>query len=281
MPISVLAVDYLPLVPCGISSERVTEFKAKGEGDAQWTRYDQPCSTCDGFRLAKNVIDLVLYGIVPAIATGLFIIGGLMILLGGASEKWVSLGRTIFWDTFIGLIIIFSAWLIANTFIKSFGPNQIQSSWNTFLCEDETITPPGVAVCSNPQQLAQQYSAAFPPNFPQTPGINAPELDQLISCVNSRIGNFIDQSQIYTYERTNPLCNLTKGDSVCGTCQHTVNSCHYGGTQGSQAVDFNAQGISEVELYQELSAIYNVCNFGFILFESTHTHVSTQSCAGN
>ena len=255
------APSWLPLVPCGRTGQ-------------------VPCTRCDLFRLADNVIHFILEGLVPPVAAVLFIFAGLMILLGGAMPKRIELGKTIFKNTFWGLLIILASWLIANTFIQSFGPDKAKGTWFRFTCREGVITPggPPPALCSNPAGLARQYNTAYPYNQ------NAPELNQLISCVNSRLGSFIDQSQIYTYERQNDLCNYTRGNPVCGGCAHLVNSCHYGGpngTTGARAVDFNAVGISEQELFNRLSAIRSTCNFGFIKFENSHTHVSTVSCAGD
>ncbi|MBI2003563.1 MAG: hypothetical protein HYS78_01085 [Parcubacteria group bacterium] len=279
-PLVVSAVNYLPLVPCGISQENESAFKAKGQGQADWN-YSRPCTKCDTFRLVDNSIKFALFGVVPPVAAVLFIAAGLMILLAGANPGLYARGTDLFKNTFYGLVIILASWLIVNTFIQSFGPDQVKDSWFSFTCKEGVITPggpPPIALCSNPAGLAAQYDTAFPYNQ------NAPELNALLSCVNLRLGQFIDQSQIYTYERGNELCNYTRGNEVCGNCAHRVNSCHYGGPNGSTgalAVDFNAIGVSEQELFNRLKAIENVCGFGFILFEDSHTHVSTPSCLGD
>lgn len=285
-PLVVLAAEYLPLVPCGLKAQ------PSSGGIPNWN-YVRPCTRCDAFKLAENVIDFILKGVIPPVAAVLFVYAGLMILLGGAMPKRIEHGKTVFKNTFIGLLIILASWLIVNTFIQSFGPEQVKGgSWFSFTCQNSVITPggpsgpvpPPSALCSNPAGLAQQNNVPFPSGYPNTKGVNAPELNRLISCVNSRLGSFIDQSQIYTYELTNPLCNFTRGQPICGNCAHRVNSCHYGGPSGSSgslAVDFNAQGISEQDLFNRLSAIRNECSFGFILFETNHTHVSTPSCIGD
>lgn len=123
-----LEVDFLPLVPCGLQEQ------PKGKDPAVHD-YTQPCTTCDFFRLGKNIIDFILYIVIP-IGALLFVIGGLMILLGGAKPELVTKGKTIFWNTFIGLVIIFGSWMIVNTLIKSFGPNQAKNvPWWKFECK--------------------------------------------------------------------------------------------------------------------------------------------------
>ena len=95
----------------------------------------------------------------------------------------------------------------------------------------------------------------------------------------------IDQNQIYTYERTNDLCNYTRGERVCGSCAHKVRSCHYGGSNGAQGalgVDFNAKApYTETQLNTELQKLETTCNFGYIEFGTDHTHISSQGCSGN
>src|SRR3989344_5071562 len=232
----------------------------------------------------------------PAVAILLFVWAGFLILLGGANTNLVAQGRQIFSTTFFGIIIMLSAWLITNTLIKSIGSNYDKAdNWWQFECVETvpttgtptpTPTPTGTPtpsptstgdLCSQPAQLAASNNVPYPRK-------NSPELDQLISCVNSRIGGLIDQNQIFTYEKTNDLCNYTRGQQTCGSCVHSAFSCHYGGrdgTQGSLAVDFNAKNGNETTLFNELKKLESTCQFGYILFENTHTHVSTKSCSGN
>lgn len=242
-PYFVFAVNYLPLVPCGISEEREREIKAKGEGDPNWD-YSRPCTTCDFFRLIRNVMDLILLALAPAVGILFFVIAGFLILFGGEKPELIERGKKIFWNTFIALVIIFGAWMAVNTIIKSFGPDQIKESWWKFECkaakEGPTISPPVSALCSNPVNLASQYQVPPSPT-------NAPELDTLISCIKQKLPGE-DLGSILTYERANPLCNLTRGNPICGPCSHRVNSCHYGGatgTQGALAADFGNERIRD------------------------------------
>lgn len=266
LPAQAISVPGWPIVPCGTS----TTF---------------PCTRCDLFKLIKNVVDFITGGLMPPVAVLLFVWAGFLILMGGANPGLVTKGKEIFKNTSVGLIIMLSAWMITNTIIQSVGAkyNNAQNWWQ-FVCVETPPAvppvvqrPPGGALCSNPRQLAQQNNVPYPRK-------NAPELDALVSCVNSRIGTLIDQSQIFTYERSNDLCNYTRGQPICGRCAHTAYSCHYGGrdgTQGSLAVDFNAANGNERALYNELVKLRSTCNFGFIQLEPTHTHISSQSCSGN
>lgn len=124
---SAFAVDWLPLVPCGLK-----EQPSGGDSDIDYTA---PCTTCDFFRLGKNVIDFILFGIIPPAAVLLFIVAGFLILTAGGTVGKISFGKSIFWHTFLGLLIIFSAWLVTNTILKSFAPGDVGDKWHELKCE--------------------------------------------------------------------------------------------------------------------------------------------------
>jgi hypothetical protein len=225
--------------------------------------------------------------LVPAIATLLFLVAGFLIILGGASPGQVNKGKEIFKTTAYGILIVYSAWLVANSIVHSLaGENNISDSWFTIKCNESSPTgsfpssqPSGALAgdCLTPEKLAQKYNEPYPKK-------NASGLTQMISCINSKIGSLIDQNKIFTYERDNELCNYTRGNSVCGSCAHKVNSCHFGGTNGTsgaEAVDFNAKNGDEQKLYQEIVKIKENCKIGYLLFEDNHTHASTTACDGN
>lgn len=132
---------YFPLVPCGLNKPTPEEI-ADGKQLLD-SSYYEPCTRCDLFKLAKNIIDFILEGIVPSVAAILFVAAGLMVLLSGARPDWIGISRKIFWNTFIGLIIVFSSWMIVNTLLKSFAPAQADVPWYRFTCKDGVITPGG------------------------------------------------------------------------------------------------------------------------------------------
>lgn len=113
---SVYAVDYLPIVQCGNSYNAAA------------------CTTCDFFKMVKNLVDLTLYVLTPVLATFFFIWAGFQMLLAGASPGLYSKARSLFTNTIYGVIIVLAAWLITNTFIQSFGPANIATNWWQFNC---------------------------------------------------------------------------------------------------------------------------------------------------
>ena len=101
---------------------------------------------------------------------------------------------------------------------------------------------------------------------------------------------------LYTYDNSNELCNYTRNSGQCSlTCSHSRNSCHYGGSSGSQgalAVDFGNEsngdaiiqaagscGVPSSKARCENAAGVNVgCAAGS---GATHVHISTLICDSN
>ncbi|MBI2676669.1 MAG: hypothetical protein HYX21_01780, partial [Candidatus Yanofskybacteria bacterium] len=112
------ALALEPLVPCG--------------------RTDTPaCTTCDILVLGKNISDFVLFYLVPALATLFFIYAGFQILLGGGIPSRVQAGQNIFRTTVYGLMIIFLAWLIVNTVLRTVaGDSNIAEEWWKLECKE-------------------------------------------------------------------------------------------------------------------------------------------------
>jgi len=124
LPSIALAVPGLPIVTCGTSTTA-------------------DCTRCDIFKLLKNLIDFTVGALMPTIAILLFVWAGFLILLGGANPNFVSQGKTIFTNTFYGIIIMLSAWMITNTLIKSIGSNYDNANnWWQFTCVETVSTQP-------------------------------------------------------------------------------------------------------------------------------------------
>ncbi len=155
----------------------------------------------------------------------------------------------------------------------------------------DTIIKLAQAPSCNDADLADYYNVPFPAQ-------NSPATISLINCVNTNIPNsaMIDAGQIYTYQLDPEKINYTRGNRVCGldvACStadcHAVNSCHYGGhtgTQGAEAVDFNAAvGFTEAALFEEIKKLVfpgGAC-YGqakYVILEGDHTHMSTNVDAG-
>ena len=127
-------VNAAGLVPCG----RLQDDKSTPDVNEM-----KPCTTCDLFALASRVINFVLFTVVPAVAVLFYLIGGFMILLSRGSPGLVATGRNFFWNTTWGLVIIFGAWMITNTVLKSIvGDNDISKNWFRIECTATVQQPP-------------------------------------------------------------------------------------------------------------------------------------------
>lgn len=250
---------------------------------------DDECTVCDVVELGQNIINFfVIFSVI--VAALLFVNAGVLYVFSPANPGNISKAHRIFTNALVGLIIILTSWLVVDTVMKmlyggGWGP------WNEILCKagpqgpatpeiepptTPPVTPP-TALCDDEPALAASYGV------PVTPG-NSSSLNQLINCfmANPQVASLVDRSQIFTIEQTNRKCNLTRGYPVCGSCAHGVNSCHYGGGSGSngaEAVDFNAIGGREQDLYNALLNARTCVGLGAKFnFETNHTHVSTRDC---
>ena len=140
-----------PIVPCGrtlpgggqciIDPQNNTGecFGGSNGGNTCFDNSDcgnqQPCTQCQLWHLLKHLIDFVLVAAAPILATLFFIIAGVYIMLGGANPGMLSTGKSIFKNTFIGILIVMLSWLITNTLIQSLAdPTAIGGNWYEYSC---------------------------------------------------------------------------------------------------------------------------------------------------
>lgn len=76
------------------------------------------CTLCHLGELVINLTQYLIYGVALPGTVLLVAIGGLMLLISGASEKRRTLGKEILTSTLIGAIIVLVAWLGVDTLIK-------------------------------------------------------------------------------------------------------------------------------------------------------------------
>ncbi len=91
-----------PLVPCGNSPAH-------------------PCTLCDLFVVFKNLVDFFLWRIVPPLAAIMIVVGGFYFILGQGRPENIEKAKDIFLTAFIGLMIIYGAWLLVNLFFQFIG----------------------------------------------------------------------------------------------------------------------------------------------------------------
>jgi len=107
---------YGGLVPCGLSQDDPDQ-----PGDQT-----EDCTPCHFFILIDNVIDFLLFKIVPPLAGLMIAIGGGMYIFAFGKPDMISRAKKLFTAVVIGLIIIYGAWVIVNTFLITIGAAQWQ-----------------------------------------------------------------------------------------------------------------------------------------------------------
>ena len=213
-----------------------------------------------------------------------FFYAGFLWFTAAGNASNVSKAKDIMWNAVYGTLILFSAWLILNTI----NPDLVRGTLNLpGLPATQNVAPSsGGAICSDTAAIARKY------NEPAT-AQNDPKLTALISCIKSKLPG-VNLGSEFTTDQSKSICNLTRGNTECGTCSHTVNSCHYGGrtgVQGALAVDFGNEdsgdriieaaincGVPATKARCENSSGNRVvCSDT----NATHVHISETSCDAN
>jgi len=153
--------SFWPIVPCGLKTQ--PKDSSGTVIDKNVWDYTQDCNQCLLILLFKNLIDMVVKELVPILGTFFFLVGGFMILLGSAKPAWIQKGKSIMWDTAIGIVIILCSYLITNFILKSLAgdTSPYATGWNVITCKvstlkditDATLPHPG-----GPPPAAQKYS---------------------------------------------------------------------------------------------------------------------------
>jgi len=102
---------YAGLVPCGLSEDDPDQ-----PGDQT-----VPCQLCHFFVMIDNIIDFLLFRIVPVLAALMIAIGGAMYIVSQGQPEKLSRAKGLFTAVVIGIIIIYGAWAIINTFLTFIG----------------------------------------------------------------------------------------------------------------------------------------------------------------
>ncbi len=99
------------------------------------------CTICHLFELFVNIINIALSCVVPLLATFLFLYGGIVFYLSRGIPEKINKGRNIMTHTVVGVIIIYGAWVIVNSFLIVLG---VSDDWAKIDCT--IVEPP--ATCT-------------------------------------------------------------------------------------------------------------------------------------
>ena len=99
------------------------------------------CGVCEFFEGVSNLINFFVFGIGPIAAGLMILIGGAMWVVNGGNQDQIKKGQDIIKSTIIGLIIMYSAWMIVNTIITTLATGSagqgIRTSWYSFTCHKD------------------------------------------------------------------------------------------------------------------------------------------------
>lgn len=92
---------------------------------------DCPCKFCHLFVMFQMIIDFVLVYIVFPAATLLIIIGGIRFFLYAENPDEAGKAKSLLTATIIGLVLIFSSWLVVGLFLTAVGLSDftVNSIW--------------------------------------------------------------------------------------------------------------------------------------------------------
>lgn len=91
------------------------------------------CNTCDLAKLAENIINFIVQ-ISFVVTALLFTYAGFLFFTAGADPGKIKNAKKIFTNTFVGIVIILSSWLIVNVIIATL-TGQGVNPFTEVLCE--------------------------------------------------------------------------------------------------------------------------------------------------
>ena len=99
------------LVPCGLAEDDPNQ-----EGDQT-----VDCTFCHFFVMINGIVRFIMFTLTPVVAVLMLVIGGGMFFFAGAKSSLLLRAKGVIWSVVIGLLIIFSAWIIVNTVLTKTG----------------------------------------------------------------------------------------------------------------------------------------------------------------
>ncbi len=244
-----------------------------------------PMENLPGFGSSNDfgvfISNLYKFGIwtVGICALLMIVIGGYFYAASGGNNATMQKAKGFITDAIIGLILALLAYLI----LYIINPELVKIKTQATIYPTPTPAPaptpaptpaPGTGSCSgiSSQKPGQCKDAS-------------PSLTNLLSCMNSKLGNAIQISSIsdgnggVNCYQNNPTWAQCTSGSQKNCCFHKKNSCHYGGTScagSSSAVDFSNAGSSAPN--STIISTAKSCGANYTLDEGNHVHVSTGGC---
>ncbi|MEK7452702.1 MAG: hypothetical protein AAB614_00540 [Patescibacteria group bacterium] len=115
-------VVFAALVPCG-------------------TTPSNPCTICHLYILVQGIINFLMWDIAPTLGVLVIAWGGFKILTAGGNPAGKQAGYKAITSAMIGLLIVFSAWIIINEFLLFFSSTSggeatiLTNPWTAVTCK--------------------------------------------------------------------------------------------------------------------------------------------------
>lgn len=254
-------------------------------------------------------------------ATLALVYAGFVWMTSGGNPEARNKGKDMLLNVLIGLVILLSAWLVVDFVMKTLYNPDITTSdgkkfgpWNSILqgkANDQCIVAKkpspisgglglGKGLTTELAGTGNQLSPVPPPTaggitgttFTYDLGISAqrkdasPALSQLLNCMAGKLPSgvgrisSISDSAITSGSKTFAQC-------AAGQCQHSANSCHYGGKScigQSYAVDFGDGDPQSPTNLAALRSAASACGANWMTDNEdgkrTHLHVSVGASCG-
>lgn len=131
----------LPVVPTSTSASNQTltpRTNCPTTGFVPCGNATCPCRLCDFFALFDRIVKFILFTLVPPIAVLMIMIIGAMYFLAAGDTGKLEKAKALIKSTVIGLLIIYGAYIIVNTFFVGMGVatwTGLTSGWFKYPCQ--------------------------------------------------------------------------------------------------------------------------------------------------
>ncbi len=221
---------------------------------------------------------------------------GFLMVVNPFNSGGIQKAKDIMLHTIVGIVIALAGWLIVAALMAVlYSPTNGLKAWNTIITSgglDACLKQEGALLQLNQGQVTGSSATGdltvvtpTPGRFTFDPGISAQmsaasaPLAALLSCMVTKVPagvgriSSISDSLITSGQKTFAQC-------AAGGCQHTANSCHYGGRSSclgsSYAVDFGDEQNGSILTSAARACGASVLNHG----PSLHISIGTQNNCG-
>ena len=97
-----------------------------------------PCQLCDIFTMFDRIVDFVMLTLVPPLAALMLVIAGVMFFAAAGDPSGLTKAKSVLTAVVFGLVIVYGAWLLINSFFLVIGVNQwtgLEKGWFSYPCQ--------------------------------------------------------------------------------------------------------------------------------------------------